>query len=108
MLFQGQGGRGILLARDVPEMVNHVVQEVLKKRHNRELCTVGADAASSILLRRERLDPGNETLCGGLQFVSNHLRVLLALALLDGGLVLVPVGESRGVFAEHLDQASIE
>jgi hypothetical protein len=39
-LLQGEGSCGVLLASDVPEMVDHIVQEVLKKRRDRELGTI--------------------------------------------------------------------
>ena len=39
-LLQGEGSCGVLLASDVPEMVDHVVQEVLKERRDRELGTI--------------------------------------------------------------------
>ena len=40
-LFQGEGGGGVLLACDVPEMVDHIVQEVLDEGQDRELLTIG-------------------------------------------------------------------
>ena len=62
----------------------------------------------AVLIGRERLDPGNETLRSSLKLVGNYLRVLLAVPLRDGCLVLVPAGESRCVLAEHLGKAGIE
>jgi hypothetical protein len=79
-------------------MVNHVMQEILDKRHNRELRTVRSDSAPRVLLGRERLDPGDETLCCSLEFVSNYLWILLAVTLFDRRLVLVPLAKV-GVFS---------
>ena len=66
------------------------------------------DPASSVLLRFERLYPGSETLCGILQLVGDHLRILLLVPLFDGCLVLVPVGEGRRVFVQHLGKTGVE
>src|SRR4029453_4592583 len=107
-LFQGKGGCSVLLACDVPEVVDPIVQEVLDKCQDRELLAIRPNPASRVLIGLERLDPGNETLCSSFQLVSHHLRILLAVVLCDGCLVLVPVGKGRCVLAEHLDETSIE
>jgi hypothetical protein len=45
-LFQGEGGGGVLLTRDVPEMVDHIVQEVLDECQDRELLTIRPNPTS--------------------------------------------------------------
>lgn len=54
------------------------------------------------------MDPGDKTLRRGLEFVSDDLGVLLAVAVIDSRLVLVPVREGRVVLGEHLNKTSIE
>jgi hypothetical protein len=44
--LQSKGGGCVLLTRDVPQMVDYVVQEVLDEGRNGELGTVGPDATS--------------------------------------------------------------
>ena len=71
------------------------MQEVLAQRHHRELRSVRPEPAPVQLIGSQRADPGDEGQRRGLELVGDDLRVLLGVPLLQGGRVLVPVGEGR-------------
>src|SRR4029077_9480927 len=82
-------------------MVHRVVHEVAGEGLHGEAGAVAAGAGALPLVAGHALDPARDRE-GRLAQRRGHLaRVLLAVAVGDGGLVLVPVREQRVVLAEH-------
>src|SRR5215213_6262685 len=88
--------------------MDDVVQEVLTKTRDGELGSVRAPSLSSELSGINRCQSGHEGLRCRLQLLGHHLRILLAVALANGRLVLVPVLEDRVLLGQHLPHAAVE
>ena len=78
------------------------------KRHHRELRSVRPEPAPVELIGSQGADPGDEGQGRGLELVGDDLRVLLGVPLLQGGHVLVPVGEGRLVLGQHQREPFVE
>src|SRR4051812_32533352 len=89
-------------------MVDYIVQEVLNECHDREHGTIRPNASEAVLLRCECMDPRYKNLRRGFELVSDDLRILLAVPLVDRRLILVPVGEGRRVLLKHLHKTAVE
>ena len=88
-------------ARDVPQMMNWVVEEVFAKRLDGEGRTVTAHAEAGPLAGGDCIETVGELVGGEHEFATHDGRVLEVVALGDGGGVLIPVGKGRGRLGEH-------
>ena len=98
----------MVLPGHVVQVVHRVVHEVLAERAHGEQGAVAAPTRAVPLVAVDRGERPGDGVGGDRQFAGDDQRVLLAVALGDGGHVLVPVGELRIVLGEHQGEPLFE
>ena len=82
------------LARDVVQMMDRVVDEVARERRDGERRSVAAGARAMPLVALHAVEALGDGRTGRLELVGDDNGVLAGVVVLEGGRVLVPVGEA--------------
>src|SRR5262249_47670992 len=90
------------------QVMDGVVQEVAPKRFDGEARTVGTRPGPLPLVVAHAVEGGGEVLARHHQGLAYCRRIVLPVALRDGGGVLIPVGEGRIVLRQHQPEALLE